>query len=119
MPPPTTDHAAGGGVPDAPHVPTPDRPVGGGAPDAPHVPAPDLPLDPTQIAILRALLRGEDAKPALARARLTPALLADAVNEALYERFCDTVLLCENDALSVLEDYRDELTDLLGGVTHD
>ena len=80
------------------------------APDAAAGPAPDdgLPLDESQRALLRGLLRGEN---------LAPALLADAVNEALYDRFGDTVLLCENDTLCPVEDYREELTELLGGVT--
>ena len=88
------------------------------APAAAASPAPDgLPLDESQRALLRGLLRGENLAPALARAGLTPALLADAVNEALYDRFGDTVLLCENDTLCPVEDYREELTELLGGVT--
>ena len=89
------------------------------APAAAAGPAPDdgLPLDEAQRGLLLALLRGEDLAPALARAGLTPALLADAVNEALYELFGDTVLLCENDTLSPVEDYREELTELLGGIT--
>ena len=89
------------------------------APAAAAGPAPNdgLPLDETQRGLLLALLRGEDLAPALARAGLTPALLADAVNEALYELFGDTVLLCENDTLSPVEDYREELTELLGGIT--
>ena len=89
------------------------------APAAAASPAPDdgLPLDEVQRGLLLALLRGEDLAPALARAGLTPALLADAVNEALYDRFGDTVLLCENDTLCPVEDYREELTELLGGVT--
>ena len=44
-----------------------------------------------------------------------PSILADTINEALFDEIGDTVLLCENDDLSLVEDYRDELTQLLGG----
>ena len=75
-------------------------------------PAP-LPLDEALWGILRALLRGEDPSPALAAAHLTPALAADAVNEALLEEFGDTVLDCDGDQLNLVEDYREELARLL------
>ena len=76
---------------------------------------PGLPLDPLPLQILRMLLRGEPVAPLIRENRLMPSILADTINEALFDEIGDTVLLCENDDLSLVEDYRDELTQLLGG----
>lgn len=83
------------------------------APFAPPAAGPGaLPLDETQTAILLDLLRGADPGPRIARAHLTPSLAADAVNEALFELFGDTVLACEDDTLCLVEDYRADLIQL-------
>jgi hypothetical protein len=76
---------------------------------------PGLPLDPLPLQILRILLRGEPVAPLIRENRLMPSILADTINEALFDEIGDTVLLCENDELSLVEDYREELTQLLGG----
>ena len=76
---------------------------------------PGLPLDPLPLQILRMLLRGEPVAPLIRENRLMPSILADTINEALFDEIGDTVLLCENDDLSLVEVYRDELTQLLGG----
>ena len=44
-----------------------------------------------------------------------PSLVADAVNEALYDEIGDTVLNCEDDELALVEDYREDLWRMLGG----
>ena len=74
---------------------------------------PPCPCDQALGSILISLLRGEDPSPALAAAHLTPALAADAVNEALLEEFGDTVLDCDGNQLTLVEDYREELARLL------
>ena len=35
------------------------------------------------------------------------------VNEALFDRFADTVLCCDGDVPSLIEDYTDELKGLI------
>jgi hypothetical protein len=37
------------------------------------------------------------------------------INEALFDDFGDTVLTCEDDRLSLVEDYRDDLALMLEG----
>ncbi len=44
-----------------------------------------------------------------------PALIADTVNEQFYEEIGDTILLCEDDRLAVVDDYREEIEQLIGG----
>ena len=72
------------------------------------------PLDPVYRQILTALLRGEDAGALIRSHHLLPALCADMINELLYDEIGDTVLNCEDDCLSVVEDYREDLERLLG-----
>ena len=77
----------------------------------------DLPLDAVQLAILRALLEGADAAPILRAQHRMPSIEADAINEAVFDEIGDSVLLCEGDALILVEDYIEDLRELLGG-TH-
>ena len=58
---------------------------------------------------LRALLSGMSAAAAGREAGGFPALLADAVNEKLYDEFADTVLGVEDGEPVILPDYREEL----------
>ena len=74
---------------------------------------PELPLDAVQRQLLRALLRGEPVQEILRDAHLFPSLAADSINEALFDLIGDTALSCEDDVLSVTEDYREDLEKLL------
>ena len=71
--------------------------------------APALPLDEVQLALVRSLLREEPVEELLRANRMMPSIAADSINEALFDEFGDTVLLCEDDRLSVMEDYREDL----------
>ncbi len=75
----------------------------------------DLPLDPTQLQILRALMEGRDPSDIIRENHLMASVAADAINEALFDEIGDTVLLCEGDRLLLLDDYIEDLMQLLGG----
>ena len=75
-----------------------------------------LPLDAAQIDVLRALLRGERPEALIRERHMLPSLTADMINEALFDDIGDTVLICEDDKLSLVEDYRDDLALMLEGV---
>ena len=47
-----------------------------------------------------------------------PSIAADTVNEALFDEIGDNVLECDGDTLTLVEDYRDDVLDLLGGKTN-
>ena len=99
-------------APEKPVIPTmPEKPV---IPTVPETPA-DGPLDAVQTRILRALLAGEDPAPILRGEHLMPSLVADAINEALFEEIGDTVLLCEDERLLLVDDYTEDLRQILGG----
>lgn len=82
---------------------------------APKEQASVLPLDVVQLRIVRALLRGEDVAGILGDNHLMPSMTADAINEALFDEIGDTVVACENDRLALIEDYLEDLSQLLGG----
>ena len=75
----------------------------------------NLPLNPVQIQILRTLLDGRDTAEIMKTEHLMPSMTADAINEALFDEIGDTVLLCEDDRLLLVDDYIEELEQILGG----
>ena len=74
--------------------------------------------DPIEEKILRALLAGRDAAPILQAHHRMPSLTADSINEYFLEEIGDTVLLCEDDRLFLVDDYIEELKQYLGGTTN-
>lgn len=74
---------------------------------------PESALDDLQTQVLWSLLTEDSADGILKVNHLMPSVMADAINEALFDEFGDTVLTCENDKLVVIEDYREELLELL------
>ncbi|MBQ6020770.1 MAG: TerB N-terminal domain-containing protein [Clostridia bacterium] len=83
--------------------------------DEPAPPGQELPLNDVQIRILRALLRGESPDGIVKADRLMPSVAADLINEALFDLIGDVAVLCENDRLSLVEDYTDDVARILGG----
>ena len=80
--------------------------------------AADLPLDAVQVQILRALLQGKDAAEIIKANHLMPSIAADFINEALIDEIGDTVLRCEDDHLTLAEDYIEDLRIILGGYSY-
>ena len=78
-------------------------------------PTSGVPLDSALKNILRALLEKKDAAVTVKEARLMPSIAADLINEALYDEIGDTVILCENDRLTLVDDYTEDLERMLGG----
>ncbi len=74
-----------------------------------------LALDETQFRILRLLLDGADVSDYIKAQRLMPSMVADAVNEALADEIGDNVIICDDDRLSLVEDYREDIERLMGG----
>lgn len=74
--------------------------------------------DTIQLQIVRALLRGEEVAGLLRANHLMPSMAADRINEALLDDIGDTVVSCEDDRLTLVEDYREDLAQLLGGTSH-
>jgi len=66
-------------------------------------------LDPGETAFLLALLTGSDWKQAAKDSGRMPSILADSINEKLFELFGDTVIDFSDDSPILIEDYTDEL----------
>ena len=76
-----------------------------------------IPLDRVQIWILRDLLEGRDVSAILRENHLMPTVTADAINEAFFDEIGDSVLICEEDVLTLVEDYTEDIAHCLGGKT--
>ncbi len=69
--------------------------------------------DSLHVRILKALLHGEPVTELLKTGHLMPTIVADEINEEFFDEFGDSILSCEDDILSLVEDYREELEYLL------
>ena len=72
-------------------------------------------LDGLERQVLEALLEGRDPSGIIRGHHSMASLLADSINEALYEEFGDTVLLCEGESMLLVDDYIEDLKDYLKG----
>ncbi len=72
-------------------------------------------LDALHSDLLLALLRGESVEATLKAGHLMPSVAADTINEALFDEIGDNVLECDGNTITLVEDYRDDLLQLLGG----
>ncbi len=78
-------------------------------------PAETIPgLSAFHIRVLRSLLAGKAVGDDLLREHMLPSVVADTINEALWDEIGDSVLNCESDRLSLVEDYREDLESILG-----
>ena len=74
---------------------------------------PDLPLSAAAMALLICLVTGESYQPLVDAGQML-SVLADEINENLYDEIGDTVIEMEDDDTPVLvEDYRSDLQKLL------
>ena len=70
-------------------------------------------LDDTQAQILLSVMRGEPVAGMIREKALMPSVVTDAINEALFDEIGDSVLMCEGDEITLVEDYREDLERIL------
>ncbi len=75
----------------------------------------EMPLDALQVLILQKLLDGEDVTQLLRDNHLMPTITADMINEIMFDEIGDNILQCEDDRLSLVEDYEEDIAEMLGG----
>jgi hypothetical protein len=68
-----------------------------------------LTSDSLHIKILCALLQGKPVTDILKGNHLMPSVIADEINEEMFDEFGDSIIACEDDRLTLVEDYREEL----------
>ena len=73
-----------------------------------------VPLDGMQMQLLQMLLRGEPVRELIAAQHGMPSVIADAINEALFDLIGDTVVECDGKTITLVEDYRDNIIGILG-----
>lgn len=72
-----------------------------------------LPLDDMQIQLLQMLLRGEPIRELIAALHGMPSVIADAINEALFDYIGDNIVEYDGETLTLVEDYRENVSKLL------
>ncbi|WP_295152830.1 TerB N-terminal domain-containing protein [uncultured Ruminococcus sp.] len=73
----------------------------------------DTPLNDGEYKFMQALLYGGDVGAAAKEAGTMPSILADSINEKLYDTFADTVIEFDGDAPVIIEDYEEELKGMI------
>lgn len=76
-------------------------------------------LDALHTGILRALLRGQSVRETIQGKHLFPSVVVDTINEALFDRIGDSVLEYDGSELCVVEDYREDLSEILEEPVHE
>lgn len=95
-------------------APEPPEPVMTAAPAA--APGPQentYGLTAAEYRLLHSLLYGGTCNLPAGEHGAMPSLLADAINEKLFDRFYDTVIVFEDDKPVLLEDYKEELKGMI------
>ena len=82
------------------------------AADQPDASLPDLPLSTPAAALLLCLLTGQSVQPLIDGGHML-SVLADEINEALYDQFGDSVIETDDAGMpALIEDYTDDLKGL-------
>ncbi len=74
---------------------------------------PPCSLDKDEYALLAALLDGRDGAGALAASGRLLSVVAESINEKLYDDFADTVIIFEGETPVLVEDYIEELKGMI------
>lgn len=72
-------------------------------------------LDEKELQILRMLLQGRSPEEYIKTNHLMPSVAADTINEAFFDKIGDNVLECDKDTITIVEDYRGDILQILGG----
>lgn len=72
-------------------------------------------LDALHTQILVSVMRGEPVDALIRNNHLIASVVADTINEAMYDEIGDSVVECDGDDLTLVEDYREDLEFILGG----
>ena len=74
--------------------------------------------DPVYIRILQSLLAGVYPDNIIKEEHILPSVAADAVNEAFFDDFGDSIVECDGDRLLLVEDYIEDVRELLEEMTN-
>lgn len=74
-----------------------------------------LPLDNDQVQILKMILKGESVKQNLKSLNKMAEVVADSLNEILFDEIGDNAVECTGDDIVLIEDYREDIERIIGG----
>ena len=72
-------------------------------------------LDGLHSELLRALCRGDELRETIRENHLMPSVVVDTINEALFDALGDSALSFDGTQIRIVEEYREELKQMLGG----
>lgn len=75
----------------------------------------NLHLDPLALQVVRNLLKGEDVKDLIRKNHAMAEILADQINEAFYEEIGDGVVESDGETMTLIDDYREDVKNILEG----
>ena len=75
--------------------------------------AQSLPLNSMQTQLMQMLLCGEPVQELITAQHGMASVIADAINEALFDFIGDTVVECDGEAITLVEDYREDIINIL------
>ena len=62
---------------------------------------------------LKSLLNGENANELINNKHLIPSVIADKINEMFIDEIGDSIVECDGSTLSIIEDYREDIVNIL------
>ena len=65
--------------------------------------------------ILKTILSGQDVSEYIHAHHLLPSVITDAINEAFFDEIGDSILECDGETITFVEEYREDVEELLGG----
>ena len=65
--------------------------------------------------ILKTILSGKDVSDYIQEHHLLPTVVTDEINEAFFDEIGDSILECDGETITFVEDYREDVEELLGG----
>ena len=68
---------------------------------------------PIERRILRLILDGESPAELMKSNRLMPSIVADSINEEFFDEIGDNIVECDDDRLTLVEDYTDDVRKLM------
>ena len=72
--------------------------------------------DNINLKILKFIIAGKDYKSLIKSNNLFTSIIADNINETFFEDIGDNILECEGDEIYLVEDYREDIMDIIGEI---
>ena len=72
--------------------------------------------DNINLMILKFIIEGKDYKRLIKSNNLFTSIITDNINETFFEDIGDNILECEGDEIYLVEDYREDIMDIIGEI---